>query len=149
MVKTVLEWIGDHKFVIAMDRVMTRDVVCARGKTLGSTFASDIVARICNSFFVGLNDLEKEYEGYYRAEYPSFGAFLFRKYGLSERVITAILGSKSAERLIALGDASGNGDYIVNEMTESDVGWRLLGVLLDLDEEPRSDAEDDEREDEE
>ena len=149
MVKTVLEWIGHNKFVVAMDRSMTREIVCARGKALEGTFASDIVARICDCFFVGLKHLEKEYEEYYRPEYRSFGAFLYRKYGMSDRVVAAILENKTDERIIALGDASAGGDYILNQMMESDVTQNLLTVLLDLDEALRSEMEDDEHEDQE
>ncbi len=149
MVKTLIEWIGDYKFVVAMDRTMTREAVCARAKALRGTFASDLVGRMCDCFLVGLKDLEREYEEYYRLEYRSFGAFLYWKYGLPLRVAAAIVENKTDERIIALGDATAGGDYILSQMVESDVGQKLLSVLLDLDEGPRSEMEDDEDEDQE
>ena len=148
MVNTALTWIGDDKFIIAMDRTTTRDIVCARGRALGGTFASGVVDRICDCFLVGLKDLKNEYEQYYRLEYPSFKAFLFRKYGLSKRDIGALLEGESDDRIIAIGDVVGGGDYTLGQMIKSDVGQRLLGVLLDLSD-AGSETEDDKHEDQE
>lgn len=149
MAKTILAWIGEYKFVVALDRTMTREVVCARGRAAGPGFAFDIVSRICDCFFVGLNDLEREYADYYNREYSSLATFLFRKYGLPDGIIQSMLANKTDETIIALGDASGGGDYTLSQLAEGEVGQELLTTLLDLDRDPGSDVEDREYEDEE
>jgi len=148
MAKTTVTWIGDDKFVVMMDRAMTREAVIARGKAFQGTFSSEIISRLWDCFCGGLTDLKKEYEDYYKPEYPSFGHFLFWKCGLPKRVVRTILASDSDDRLVALGDACASGDYILSQMVESEVGHGLLAALLDLDEGRQSDGEDDDHESE-
>ena len=132
MAKTALTWIGEDRFVIAIDRANTRDIVRGRGRALGGTFASDVVDRVCDCFLTGVKDLKQEFEDYYRPEYSSFSDFLFRKHGLSIRAISTMLKDDSADRIIATGDVCAGGDYNLTQILESEVGWRLLAALLDV-----------------
>ena len=141
MAKTVLKWVGDHKFIVAIDRSMTRQVVAERGKTLGATFASDIVGRICDCIFAGIKDLEDEFAEFYATEYCSFEDFLYWKHGLSTEAISRIMNNNNDSRIIAIGDACGGGDYIVDQLTESEIGKKLLVALLDLDDKHKSERE--------
>jgi hypothetical protein len=117
--------------------------------TTETSYATGIVGRICDCFFGELYDLEQEFEDFYKLEYRSFAHFLFWKYGLPERTIKSILADKTEERIIAIGNASGGGDYTLSQMTDDEVWQKLFATMFDLDHNLESEGEDDDYEDEE
>jgi len=147
MADTVIRWIGDHCFVMAIDASNDRAAILRRSKAVGGTYAAKIADRLCDSYLFGLRDLLAEYEKYFELEYPKVEQYLYVRYGLSEDDITELLSDMSPSRRLVLGDECANGDYMLSQLFESEIGYSMLRALLSLKNVPNTDSEEEYYED--
>jgi len=70
------------------------------------TYAADVVQGAYEWYVVEVVDLKREYRLYYKPEYPTIYAFLYRKFGFNKADIRALKTDLDSDRYVGLATAS-------------------------------------------
>jgi hypothetical protein len=112
-------------------RPSLRDCLQAAG-AIPDTYAADVVGRAYEWYVLDTIDLKREYERYYKPEYRTVHAFLYRKYGCSKADIGALKDDLDSKRYVglAVGSVRYGGDVMgfISYEGNDELTARLLGA---------------------
>lgn len=120
----------------------TRDSFRAKAKVVPGTYACALVDRF-HEFLCGRAiDLGREYEEYYRPEYPTMMHFLYQKYALSPTQVDALKPSVEKGAYLGLSQRSWGRDWQMQaflEHCETGIEAMMAAVGADWEGKPDED----------
>lgn len=121
---------SDNTHFLVLRRLCTENEFIAAASARPSTPAADLAGRMYACIFLGVTDVVRQYEMYYKTEYLSIWSFLYWHYIADEDDLRTLQKAFRPSYLLLYGHSEGGGDYSMSQFIMSEEGFPVVETIF-------------------
>ena len=130
-----LYWLNSYGgYLLVSPRAIERPERSALGNVVAGSYVDELIDRLYACFFNDLRHLRDEYERFYVADYGELADFLYWRYNVPSKILTAITDDLKQGAHVAHGNTGAGGDTSLDSLFLYSEGVKLLKQIFVLEE---------------